>query len=888
MRLLYTFLFFGFLHAAYAQLPTGFVQKQVARNLNPTTLTFSPNGRLFVVEKSGRIREVVNDVLAPDPFFTVPNIDVTNERGLSGLCFHPDFPQTPYFYVYYTVKDQNHNRLSRFRMNNGVGDPTSETVLINFDAITGTLHNAGALRFGPDRKLYAAVGDGTNASAAQNLNSLLGKIIRLNDDGSIPSDNPFVGKLAGNYQAIYALGLRNPFSMDIDPGSGRILVGDVGDASFEEVNDVRAGRNYGWPLVEGKRTNQEAPENYTDPIHAYNHDAGCAVAGVAIYNPPTNRFPTEYKGKAFFADYCGGNIYTIDPANGQVSGTFVSGIDRPVAIATSPDGYLYYLARAGQGGGSQDDNTSSWNGSLYKVSFFDSGLPYISTQSANAFVPVGESVTFSVNAVGQKPLTYSWYRNGQLIAGANQSQYTIASPSLTDNGATYYVTVSNALGAATSETMSLRTVQAQRPVARIQQPTTNKTYKAGDVVTFAGDALNANQQALSGAKLTWWVNFHHEDHIHPALDPVSGITTGTFKIPRVGETSTEVWYRVHLLVTDVSGLTNETFVDVKPEVATVTIGSSLTGIRIYLDGEPKQPDLSFQSVIGMLRSLETRPYLAASNGFYKFLGWGNGQNANLVTYEVQAGTPKLTMNYEALAPPNGNGLLGEYFTETDQVTGTPTFKRTDETINFDWAEGSPSPLISNDNFTARWTGKIQVPLTDTYTFYTETDDGVRLWVDNKLLIDHWEYQPSLEWLGKATLTAGQSYDIRMEFLEGQGYATARLFWSSSQFEKTIISKPYLFSQPLVTATTPEAEGSLTVFPLPAQDQITIRYTAVGSGTAQLEVTDLLGRCTHAQSVKYQTGTNQYGLSVADWPAGLYQLTIHPTDQPAVHRRILVR
>lgn len=887
MRFIYTVLLIGLLKSAFAQLPSGFVEKQVARNLNPTGLAFAPDGRLFVIEKDGKIREVVKDVLSPDPFMTVTNIDVTNERGLSGLCFHPDFPRTPYFYVYYTVNGQNHNRLSRFRAPNGVADPASETVLVDFDPLLATVHNAGVMRFGPDRKLYIATGEGTNASAAQNLNSLLGKVLRLNDDGSIPADNPFVGQLQGKYQAIYALGLRNPFSMDIDPVSGRILVGDVGDASFEEINEIRAGKNYGWPLIEGRRTNQDAPENYADPLQVYDHNTGCAITGMAMYNPPTLRFPTEYKGKAFFADYCNGTIYTLDPANGQIIGSFVTNVDRPVGIATSPDGYLYYLARSGLGGGTQQDNTSTWNGSLHKVSFFDSGLPYISSQSPNAFVPVGESITFSVNAVGQKPLMYKWYQNGKLIAGADQSQYTISSPTLANNGTTVYCIVSNALGADTSDVMSLRVVQAQRPVARIQQPITNKTYRAGDVLTFAGDAVSVNQQPLSNAKLTWWIDFHHDDHVHPALDPVSGITTGTFKIPRVGETSTEVWYRVHLLATDVSGLTNETFVDIKPELATVTIASSVTGVRVYLDGEPRQPDMTFQSVVGMLRSLETKPYTATSDGFYKFIGWGNGQNAPLVTYEVQPGSPTLTMQYLALPPSSGNGLFGEYYSNTDQIAGTPAYSRTDETINFDWGEGEPAPNVGADHFVVRWTGKIQVPFNDTYTFYTQTDDGVRLSVNNKLLIDKWEAQPSLEWLGKLDLVAGQSYTIQMDFLESQGYATSKLFWSSPQFEKAIISKPYLFSSQVLTATEPELETKLRVFPSPAREQITIRYESTLPGAAQLRVSDLMGRPIYERSIRYIAGPNAYGVSVADWPTGLYQVTIYPTGQPAIHQRLLV-
>ncbi|GAB3707045.1 hypothetical protein GCM10027592_40820 [Spirosoma flavus] len=888
MRFIYSFLLLFCLHSVRAQLPPGFVQRQVATKLNPTALTFSPDGRLFVVEKDGKIREIINDVLAPDPFLTISTIDVTNERGLSGLCFHPDFPQKPYCYVYYTVKNQNRNRLSRFRVSNGVADPQSETILMAFDPLPGTIHNAGSLRFGSDRKLYVATGDGTNARAAQQLTSLLGKILRLNEDGSIPTDNPFASQLAAPYSAIYALGLRNPFAMDIDPITGRILVGDVGGNNFEEINEIKPGQNYGWPLIEGHKTNQTAPEQYVDPIYCYSHDSGCAVTGVAFYSPATIRFPDEYKGNIFISDYCNGTISTLNPTNGQITSTFLTKVDRALSIATSPDGYLYYIARGGLGSGSQQDNTSTWNGSLYKVSFFDSGSPYISSQSSGKLVPTGEAVTFDVNAVGQKPLTYQWYLNGNPINGADQRSYTIGACALADNGATFSCKVANGLGSATSANISLKVVQAQRPVARIRQPVTNTTYRGGDLLLFVGDALTNNQQPLVNAKMTWWIDFHHDEHVHPALDPITGVNAGSYRVPRVGETATLVWYRVHLLVTDVSGLTNETFVDVKPELASVTIGSSLTGVRVYLDGEPKDANVTFNAVVGMLRRLETKPYLAAPDGFRKFLGWGNGQNAPLVTYEVPAGGGKLDMHYESLPASAGNGLWGEYYKNTDEISGSPALSRTDETINFDWAQNEPAPDIGSDKYTVRWTGKIIAPLTDTYSFFTETDDGARLWVNNKLLIDHWTYQPSREWLGQIDLAEGQSYDIRMEYFENEGYANAHLLWSSPQFERAIISKTQLLNDKVVTSIQPETERSITVFPVPAHDQLTVRYVATASGNAQLEITDLLGRRIYERPVRFIIGQNEYRIESRDWSAGLYQVNLKSADQPVLYRRVLIR
>ncbi len=882
-------LLFTCLTPALAQLPPGFVQRQVARNLNPTTVSFAPNGRLFIAEKDGKIREVVGDVLQGDPFMTLPNVDNTNERGLSGLCFHPDFPRTPYVYVYYTVKGADYNRLSRFSLKNGLPDLSSEAILFNFDILYSTIHNAGVLRFGPDRKLYVSLGDGANAPAAQRLDNYLGKVLRMNDDGSVPADNPFVGKTTGGFQTIFALGFRNPFSMDIDPVSGRILVGDVGLDSFEEVNDIRAGRNYGWPLVEGKRTNQTAPDNYADPIYAYDHADACAITGLAIYNPPSVRFPSEYRGRAFFADYCAGFIRVLDPATGQVTGNLVTGIDRPISMITSPDGYLYYLARAGLGGGTQEDNTATSNGSLYKVTFLDAGLPYITQQSVGKLVPVGEPVTFAVEVVGQKPLTFRWFRNGTLIAGASQPQYAIGSPTLADNGASFRCVITNALGTGTSQDMVLRVVQGQRPVARIRQPITGATYRGGSTIAYAGAAVNTSQQPVAGAKLTWWIDFHHDDHTHPALDPVTGPTAGAYTVPRVGETATNVFYRVHLRATDVTGLTSETFADVKPELSTVTIGSKPEGAMLTLDGQPRQAGFKVEAVTGTVRTLAVKPYWATPEGFSQFSGWSNGQKTPSLTYETPPGSgATLTATYSTLPAPGGNGLVGEYFSGRAEFTGTPTVTRIDTTVNFYWGNTSPDPRVSLDNFVARWTGTFEVPFSDAYTFTTQTDDGLRLWIDNKLLIDKWQPQPSFEWSTTMSLTAGRPYSIRMEYQEFNGEAEARLRWNSSQFDKAVISKPYLFGKVLITANEPGTDASLTVFPQPAQDAATIRYVASQPGSAQLDVVDLLGQRLFGQPVRVLGGTNEYRISVADWPAGLYFVSFRTEGGTTVNRRLLVR
>ena len=207
-----------------------------------------------------------------------------------------------------------------------------------------TNHNGGALHFGPDGNLYVAVGDNANGANAQSFGNLLGKMLRISSSGTIPTDNPFFNTATGDNRAIWALGLRNPFTFSFQPGVGRMFINDVGQSTWEEINDGIAGSNYGWPTCEGFCN----PPNgsFRDPIFAYANDAQtCAITGGSFYNPQVVQFPNTYLGKYFFADFCGGWIRTLDPAAGNAVAEFATGVSLPVDLRVSADGYLYYLAR---------------------------------------------------------------------------------------------------------------------------------------------------------------------------------------------------------------------------------------------------------------------------------------------------------------------------------------------------------------------------------------------------------------------------------------------------------------------------------------------------------------------------------------------------------------
>jgi len=338
-----------------ATLPPGFTETLVASGIsNPTAMAFAPDGRIFVCQQNGQLRVIRNDALLPTPFLTV-TVSSVGERGLLGIAFDPDFMTNGYVYVYYTATTPMiHNRVSRFTATftqpGQPGDtavPGSEVAILDLDNLSATNHNGGAMHFGLDGKLYIATGENAVPSNAQTLANLLGKMLRINSDGTIPTDNPFYNTASGRNRAIWALGLRNPYTFAFQPGTGRMFINDVGQGTWEEINDGIAGANYGWPNCEGACV--PPIPSFRDPIYQYPNDGStCAITGGTFYNPSVSQFPSEYIGTYFFADFCAGFIKRLNPSGGSVS-DFATGAPLPVDLQVGLEGSLYYLARGGGG-----------------------------------------------------------------------------------------------------------------------------------------------------------------------------------------------------------------------------------------------------------------------------------------------------------------------------------------------------------------------------------------------------------------------------------------------------------------------------------------------------------------------------------------------------------
>jgi glucose/arabinose dehydrogenase len=333
--------------AGAATLPSGFSETRVAAGLaSPTAMAVAPDGRVFVAEKGGTLRVVKNNALLVQPFLTV-SVNTASERGLLGVAFDPDFLGNRFVYVYYTTAASPiHNRVSRFTASSTNADVVqtgSELPILDLPTLGAGNHNGGAIHFGTDGKLYVAVGENAVPSNAQSLGTPLGKLLRISSNGSIPTDNPFYSQTTGINRAIWARGLRNPYTFAVDTAFNRMHINDVGQDSWEEVDFAARGSNYGWPQTEGNEPPGVSGVRY--PIHTYqNAGANCAIVGAAFYRPQILRVPSAYDGRYFFGDFCGGFIRMLSPPNYSSATAFATGNSSLVDIQTLQDGSLYYLA----------------------------------------------------------------------------------------------------------------------------------------------------------------------------------------------------------------------------------------------------------------------------------------------------------------------------------------------------------------------------------------------------------------------------------------------------------------------------------------------------------------------------------------------------------------
>jgi glucose/arabinose dehydrogenase len=299
---------------------------------SPVFLTQPLNdGRIFVVEQSGRIRVVKNGQLQTTPFLDISSrVLFGGERGLLSVSFHPQYAINHFLYVYFTAAPNGDIRVERFTATSAdAADPASSKLIITTAHSAQANHNGGLLSFGPDGMLYAGLGDGGGGGDplgnGQNFNALLGSLLRLDvdhgDPYAIPIDNPFVGQ-TNKRGEIWAKGLRNPWRYAFDAATGLLYIADVGQDAHEEIDVEPAtsrGLNYGWNIMEGKSCYNAAACTQTGltlPVLDYGHSGGaCSVTGGYVYR---GSGISGLAGHYFYSDYCAGFLKSFRYADGAV------------------------------------------------------------------------------------------------------------------------------------------------------------------------------------------------------------------------------------------------------------------------------------------------------------------------------------------------------------------------------------------------------------------------------------------------------------------------------------------------------------------------------------------------------------------------------------------
>jgi len=476
--------------ASAAAVPQFFTDALVVGGLSsPRSLDFFPDGRILVVENGGTF-VLVNGTTSTD-LATLTGLSTSGEQGLLGVAIDPDFPTRPYVYVHYTTSGSpSYVQVSRLNFTNASGpgplgiDLTSKWVLLANMPNVNSNHNGGTVRFGPDKMLYISIGDDAQGSGctAQNLSFMAGKILRIKVDDTIdpsnratlaPSDNPFFSDPRVNATLVWAYGLRNPFRFDIDPVTGTLYIGDVGQSSWEEVSVVPSpGSNMGWPYWEGNNsyrgtlcpTDSSFP-TVVFPVYVYPNPGGASVIMAALYRgvnyPSDASFPPEFDENAFFFDFYSGNLRVLRSPNAGVNWTLVAGSDAvnfgtgfqyAPDMQVGPDGALYWVA----------ESTSA----LRRISH--DSVPQITTPSLPPGT-AGAAYDVLVSAAGSpQPFTWS-VTSGTLPSGLTldpNSGRIAGIPTAAEN-ASFVVQVNTSAGRAGSRSFNLEVAD---PVSI--QPTT--------------------------------------------------------------------------------------------------------------------------------------------------------------------------------------------------------------------------------------------------------------------------------------------------------------------------------------------------------------------------------------------------------------------------------
>jgi len=682
-----------------------FVGDKVIVGLNePTNMLFTPDGRMLITERGGTIWVAQPNATAvdPTPVLTVPSVNTADERGLLGIALDPNFASNGFLYVFYTNATTQKNQVSRFTMVGNAASLGSQQMIWQNDDRADIWHQGGDMHFGPDGKLYVAVGDHLLPNSSQSLTSYNGKILRMNADGSAPTDNPFYDGSGPNKDTIWALGFRNPFRFSFDSANGRMYVGDVGQSTWEEVDLTTRGANYGWPTCEGNCSDAQM----TNPIYTYNHaNRDACVIGGFVYRG--TQFPSDYQGTYIFGDYSQRwfKRLTLD-ANGRSTGAVnfipadgtpdVIENGAPVAAIMGPDGSLYYV----------DNGPFQANqaGSIRRVRNLNANQPPSAVASADVTSGNTAPLTVHFSSAGSsdpegQPLTYSWD-----FGDAGSS--TAANPTHTYNTrGRYTVRLTTSDGSSSTASNPFTITVGRAPIPTIAAPLDGAHFRAGDTINFSGSATDPEDGTIPNSGLSWKVVFHHLNHIHPFIDNSPG-GTGSFVVPAAGHSFHETtWYELILTARDSNGIETQQSVNIYPDKVNLSFASQPNGLTVKLDGISMTTPFTYDEIIGFQHTISVDSPQFFSGNRYEFASWSDGGAAshvitvpasdrsytaafNLVTAAPQGLVAGYNFNegnlgtaYDLSGNGNNGAVAGAIWTGTGKYGGALSFNGIDSMVN---------------------------------------------------------------------------------------------------------------------------------------------------------------------------------------------------------------
>ena len=666
-------------------VPANFEDVAIASVAAPTGIAFTPDERLLITTQPGQLRIYQNGALLTTPALNIASRLCTNsERGLLGIAVDPAFASNRFIYLYYTLNKTGScdstavNRVARFILadNNTVDTATEQVLIDNIQSNAGN-HNGGDLHFGKDGFLYVSVGDGgcdyagdsgcAGANdASRDRHVMLGKILRVTRDGAIPATNPFQAAnsgrcnvagitTAGNWcQETFASGLRNPFRIAFDPNAAatRFFINDVGQSTWEEIDEGMNGADYGWNLREGHCANGSTtncgapPAGMTNPIFDYGR--GC-TAGVVSGNSitggafvPAGIWPAEYDSSYLFSEYVCGKIFRLVPngSGGFNASEFATGLGSSSAVAMTFGPYqgtqaLYYTSYAN-------------GGQIHRIRYTgNANRDPVAAASAN---PTTGSAPLDVNfdATGSSDpdsdaLTFNWdFGDGGIGTGAFvQHRY--------QSTGTYdaVVTVSDARGGVNTATVRI-SVGNTAPQPSINSPAAAKLFRVGEVITLSGLATDAQDGALPNSSLSWQVLLHHNnDHTHPFFGPANGNDL-TFSAPAPEDlaAATGSYLEIRLTATDSQGLNSTIVQNLLPRKVNITLTAKPTGPALIVNNTTVQAPFTFISWEGYAFNVNApSPQSAPGNQQYVFQNWSDGgAAAHAITTPAVAST--ITANFK--------------------------------------------------------------------------------------------------------------------------------------------------------------------------------------------------------------------------------------------------